>query len=190
MTTLREGGTALSGRALRVGPEHTQVAPYAGVPAARLAYRNADPHLYVSAEGVAVLVGGLPPSASMQFVGADDPRQVLFDPKAIVSASALAGAAMVASTGIGVAVIDAYLAQHALSGLYGSPVEREREVTALTTSAAAVTGEYFGGPFLAEADDDLLNWETPIAIVRRSGGRVLVHMRERSRRPFRLVSDD
>lgn len=83
------------------------------------------------------------------------------------------------------------MVQQGISVWYGSPVESEHEVAALTTSALAVRGESVVERLLpAVPDDELLNWETQIALARQPAGRVLFHMREGSRRAFRLVSDD
>jgi len=170
-----------SERMLRVGPDPSQVAAYAEAAAALQAFRGAN----LSVGGLAVLGAEMRPSASTQFVGADDPRHVLFNGTVIVSASALAGAALLANIGSGIAVvphggIGSHMAEHGFSVWYGSPLESEHEVAVLSTSASAVVG----------VDDELLNWETPKAVARPAGGRVLFHVREGSRRPFRLVSDD
>lgn len=103
MTMLCEEALATpSQRLLRIGQEHPGVADaYAEAHAVLLAYRDADPYVYasLSAHALAILGVGAQLSASIQFVGADDPRQVLFDRIMIASASALAGAALMATTG-------------------------------------------------------------------------------------------
>jgi hypothetical protein len=148
MTTLCEEALATpSERLLRVGQEHPEVGDaYAEAYAALLACRERGSFAYATLcrHGLTIL-GARVPSASTQFVGLDDPRQVLFDQIMIVSASSFAGAALVANTGTRVAIMAgrddfyAHVARHAFSAWYGPPpLESEHEVAELRTSTSTV----------------------------------------------------
>jgi hypothetical protein len=136
-----------SERLLRVGQEHPEVADaHAQAREALLAYRKGDPYACLSQNELALFSAGMPPSinASAQFVGAEDPRHVFFEPIVLVSASSLAGAALVENTGTRVALMGgrvgvyAQIVQLAFSRWYGSLVEGGYEIADSTTSASAV----------------------------------------------------